>query len=91
MPTAVTQKCNPADEVKPVEETQKGGSKTEETTADQVAHARTERLCFARVDRLFRGLTMKPKDVGLDQPTITKFQFFELVFHLHLRTRTTLV
>lgn len=65
-PTAETQKCSPADEVKPVEEIQKGGSKTEETTADQVAHARTERLCFARVDRLFRGLTKKPKDVGLD-------------------------
>jgi hypothetical protein len=75
-PTAKTQKCSAAGKVTPVEETQKGGSKTEETTGDQVAHARSERLCFARVDRLFRGLTKKPKDVGLDQPN--KFQFFEL-------------
>jgi hypothetical protein len=85
---AKTQKCSTADKVKPVEEIHKGGSKTEETTADEVAHARAEKLCFARVDRLFRGLTKKPKDVGLGQPN--KFQFFELVFHLHLRTRTTL-
>jgi len=75
--------------VKPVEEIQKGGSKTEETTTDEVAHARAERLCFARVNRLFRSLTKKPKDVGLDQPN--KFQFFEFVCHLHLRTRATLV
>jgi hypothetical protein len=68
-PTAETQKYSTADEAKPGEEMQKGTSKQKRQLPPKWPMHDPRDCLFTRLDRLFRRLTKKPKDVDRDQPT----------------------